>query len=334
MKRRLLFLLISLAGLCRPAISVRQLQVVLPTTCLNKAAITTQLTSVTEQKEEVPPANEPAQLTKFEEKRQFWKGQKVTISFSSSQEPAGIRRFSSKTLEPHLLKDHFGKTGVITDVIEDKGKLAKPYSSVTRCVVALDGVVEKLVVDNKYLGFLEEMEIAKSYVGKTVWVKNTVTLIREFTLNMPFEQQLSRRFTVKHTERLLVTRAEWGDENCPIYLCFKTDGGEEGCKFNAAPGPGGYHFDGRFGTGKSPYLDFFFEDPRKRHPDLTEGDWEAIKRQEIVIGMKEQVARLACPAWALGGMVFSTEGSGLAYRFCGKVYLVNGGKILKEYRRP
>lgn len=97
------------------------------------------------------------------------------------------RQRRGKVLEPNLLKERFGKTGVITDVIEDKGKLAKPNKSATRCVVTLDGSGEKLVVDSKHLGFLEEMEIAKGYVGKAVWVKNKVNLIREFTLSMPLD---------------------------------------------------------------------------------------------------------------------------------------------------
>ena len=266
-------------------ISVLLLAVLLPTrTESQPGSVATQ--------EAIVAVPEPVQEETPEETWNKFVGQKVIFVKVNPKRygSEGFHRFGQSgksSKENKLVAQYAGKTGVISEVVTEQDK----DGSWKAFVVTLDDTAEKVVALKPHLGFFEEMDIVKSYIGKSLW-SGGLNLVKDYTIGMRSNQIKANSFLVKDGERLLVTRAEWGDDSCSMYLCFKTLSGQEGClscgdwddKYSDS-----FYITKKFGHGSNFYLrDFYFDDPLTgfQTPDesverlavhLTRltGEWEA-----------------------------------------------------------
>lgn len=295
----------------------------------------------------------------LEEKIKLWKGQKVIILPSRDPNPkyfaprypaahVRLRRYSEsekfelttkqqnieffKTYDSLGLptKEYAGRTGVVLDV--QKRDLAD-YPGILEYLVALDGSGEKVVVrngdpDDPDLGFFAEMELARSYVGQSVWRKQAWDALHSYV-----GQSDSGGVPVKHTQRMTVSRAEWrtdSNDSPAIVLWFKSDTGQE------APKHADCNFDDKFAI-KHRYLCFsdtddfyYFEDPRAKFPNWPRQIWQLIENQEVAVGMTEDMAKLACaPRMERAGVILSGDALDIIYRGCNKKFVIAGGKVTK-----
>jgi hypothetical protein len=215
-----------------------------------------------------------------EDWKKFVVGQKVIFLKADPQRYGwGFRRYDKPIGTPgeaNLVAQYVGRTGVIVESItEEEGN-----RSWGAYVVVLDGSGEKVVARKPHLGLLAEMDIVKTYIGKSLW-SGGVNLVKGYTLGMGSDQIKENSFLIKDGERIVVTRAEWGDDSCSIYLCFKTLQGQEGCLDCGAWGEitGGRYIIKKFGHGLNYYLsDFYFEDPLKESPIASIQSAEQMRR--------------------------------------------------------
>jgi hypothetical protein len=269
--------------------------------------------------EKIVPIPKPVrQEMTDEERRRNYIGQKVILLKAAKVRDywTGFSRLG-RPREDELYKEYAGQIGV---VINASGK-----SNQMMCVVQLDGSGEKVDLGVDFLGFFSEMELAKSYIGKSVWSIGREDLYRDFVPGI--KRDHDQYFTVKNTQRLTVTRAEWGDHESGVYLWFKTVDGREGVVT-------GISLDVRL-RGYSTLDDrFYFEDPLKQFPNLSKSIRQLIEDEVVAIGMTLKTAEVACKQTGLhvtGARVSASGAIATMFAGCDREFLVNKNGKVVEY---
>lgn len=267
----------------------------------NPAQLTRQPSAPQEKIVAVPePPQE--QMTDHEWKR-FVIGQKVIIlKTDPKQDGRGFHRYGKSFKsrgEAERITGYVGRTGVVVELMTEKDDLW----SWDGYVIALDGSDEKVVARTHHLGFLAEMEVAKTYAGQSLW-SGGISLVKDYASTMTEDQIKANSFTVPDGQRLVVSRAEWGEAWSPIILCFQTLQGEEGCLKT------GGHITEKFGQRSGFYLrDLYFADP------LRESQAE---RAESAEQMAANLARLKgeweiSATYSGGGLTLSGKQASLTF---------------------
>lgn len=237
-------------------------------------------------------------------------------------------KLSGDAQEIELSKSYVGKTGIIRDVVEDKEEhKGGGHTITTKYVIVLDGSGERILADTGSVGFFSEMEVLRNYIGRPVWAKGKIELIKDFVLGMTDDQIEARTFSVNNIQKLIVTRAEWGNYFCDVFLCFTTERGQEGCLF-----PSSCRFSSVFNERRIYLQHFYVEDPHRKFPDWSKTVWGLIENEEVAIGMTEDMVKLACRRLGKFGTVLSLtdpSDSGVIYEGCGRKFLIAGGKVTK-----
>lgn len=207
----------------------------------------------------------------------------------------------------------------------------------SKLVVELDGSGEKIVAgSNEYVGFLEELEVAKKYVGRTFYARGALQLVRNFKLAMTYDEARAQRIDVKNTQPLTVVSVNWGGREYgqvkPLVFTFRTGDGQEGVYDE------GGIFDEQFYENKgvytlSAYLSpggFYAENPRTLCTGWPAQVWELIEREEVAIGMTTDMVALACKRVVRQVVHLSLtnpEQTGTVYSACGRKILVRADAV-------
>lgn len=175
-----------------------------------------------------------SQLTD-EEKFASWEGERVVFlgyrpddstEYVNQFLPVGFRPYGyfvfgspDQNLPVH---EYAGRSGVITEFLQSGNP------NLTDLVITLDDNGEQVVGLGTYpLGFIAEMEVAQSYVGYFLWIKQRMSWVRNCSIELTEDQLES--VTVGIGQRLRIIRAEWGAPGRPIFLYLQTDDGDEVC---------------------------------------------------------------------------------------------------------
>jgi hypothetical protein len=267
-----------------------------------------------------PPVENPSvrQMTD-EQKLDTWKGEHVVLLRDSLDFVHDIYTCYNDRKLP--ADEYAGKSGTVVEVwSKDRGS-QKPIVA-----IALDGTGEKIgFCTSSHLGFAAELDAARAYVGKTVWNKGRIRLSTDCS---SFERQEKTAIDVPNVAPLEVTAANWGTDDRPVLLTLRTATGQQGCFYSRG------HFLGRFaiGSGRNErYMDhFYFQDPRKQHPQWSAATWTLIEKGQVAIGMTLEMAKVACGEKLVEvGAVMSETSSATIYQGCGTKFLVDGGKVTK-----
>jgi hypothetical protein len=296
----------------------------------------------TPQKADVDKAKqEMTEAEKLAEKLLFFKGEKVTLLGTSlpgcppdsSDRTVLFYRYDDKERKARFSPDKYaGQTGVILEA-----KLVE--RATPEIVIQIDNTGEKIVAkDDQGLGFHSELETAKGWVGRSLWTKGKyikiVPAIDPCSHPAEAEQLQLQKF-----QRVTVTRVEFGHYKEPIFVYAKTDNGREGRIDLLSGSP---YFDEKFHVAKYsravPFSDDFFSaDPRKTYPAWTEAIWKLIEKDEVAIGMNEEMVKMACVGSMVrgklkeDGFVLSATSNEIAtiYSCSGKRFLMERGKVTR-----
>jgi len=115
-------------------------------------------------------------------------------------------------------RKYAGKTGIIIDTYLDDNN--NPYA-----VILLDSTNEQIDALGERIGFFSELDIAKSLVGRTLYIENEVSL--GISAEYCIEPDRRPRYKLQHMMQVTVTRAEWGTDLQHIHLFVKIKSGEE-----------------------------------------------------------------------------------------------------------
>jgi len=111
-----------------------------------------------------------------------------------------------------------GKTGIIIDSY--LGKFDEP-----EVVILLDSTQETIVAPGDRIGFLTELDVARSLIGRTLQIMGNVSL--GIAAEYCMDTDLRPRYKLHDKENVIVTNAEWGTDLQHIHLFVKTEAGEE-----------------------------------------------------------------------------------------------------------
>ena len=269
-----------------------------------------------------------------------WKGENITIlgtkplwcpARSNDEPPFSFKQYDDKGKgKPQSVNKYAGQMGVIVDT--------RPGPLGSEIVIQLDKTGEKIVSSiTMGIAFNAEMEVAKGWLGRSLWSKGAQTLAPGSN-DYVCRDGISKgdRVEIKNLEKLTITRVEFGTHAQKTYFLAKTDDGREGW----LDGWEGYdyieekfHLKSQFGVRIGPYADrFYFEDQRRVHSGWSPNIWKLIDDGTVAIGMGEDMAKLACGRSIRAiGLVIADPGGELStiYDCSGQRFLVEKGKVTK-----
>jgi hypothetical protein len=192
-----------------------------------------------------------------------------------------------------------GKTATVIDVALDNS--FPQYSDLT---IRMDDTGEEIYVElQQNLGFLAEMELAQTLVGKTLWSKGRIWL-----------DQSDRSASIEIStpgSPLVITRAEWGPFG-NIHLRLVTKTGQEGfVVFDRYR----HCLDARFhvecDAGWPRLRRFYAENPRELYRAWSTETWRLIETRGIRPGMTLEMVEAVCGAdlHLVGEKLFDDKGN-------------------------
>jgi hypothetical protein len=254
-----------------------------------------------------------------EQKIDTWKGERIVLLPDSLDFVHDIYTCYNDRKLP--ASQYAGKFGTVAELRPEHPGSEKPILT-----VALDGTGEKIAFCvPSHLGFVAELEAARAYMGKTVWNKGRMRLSTNCS---SFQQHEKTAFDVPSAMPLEVVAVNWGTDDRPVLLTFKTATGQQGCYYSNA------HFLARFAIGSDRdkrYMNrFYSQDPREQHPQWSAATWALIEKGQVAIGMTLEMAKVACGEDLLEiGAILSQTSTATIYKGCGTKFLVDGGKVTK-----
>ncbi len=217
---------------------------------------------------------------------------------------------------------YVGKRATIVDV--------RPGSSSPDVVLEIEGSIEHVVASlDEVLGFDSELEEAKKWAGRSIWVKGSQWLR---PVDKPCQDSLlmQDRIETKNLQHLTVVRAEPGTTGQRVWFLVRTDAGTEGWL-------DGYMDSFQFDEAHTDYLTRPFrshvltEDPRKKHAAWKPAIWTLIDEGKVALGMTAEMATLACGRRMseVGTTIGPKQQIGKIYECNGQRFRVEGGTVVK-----
>ena len=270
-----------------------------------------------------------------EEKLRMWKNPEKVIllpnKYLQDSDSWGVHLWDSKLEKmrfDNLLPGakYIGKTGIIVE--------PKPSSRNPWFYILLDDTNETVKTDDEEcVGFLSEMEIAQTYIGKHFWAKGSIRM-RDVARD--------EEVFIPNLTKLTVSRIEWGHPGifARFSVYFKTPEGRELLQTTpngVAYVPMGFLRQYYFERVPYPITTYLYpKDPRELFPGWSKTIWQLIEKGEVAIGMTSDMAQLACAGRMIpSGAILSQSPAGdelsIIYACEGKYqrFLVEKGKVTK-----